>query len=55
MILLDSLNIDKTLTQHEIHLIFYKCEHFQQNVLKIYPFYSTKSHIKIQISKLKNQ
>ena len=54
-ILLDSLNIDKKCTQHEIHLISYKCEHFQQNILKINPFSSTKSHIKIQISKLKNQ
>ena len=32
-----------------------KCEYFQQNILKINPFSSTKSHIKIQISKLKNQ
>ena len=54
-ILLDSLNIDKNLTQYEIHLISYKCEHFQQKILKINQFSSTKSHIKIQISKLKNQ
>ena len=37
----------------------YICEHFQQNILKIYPFSSSKLHkgvnIKIQISKLKNQ
>ena len=36
----------------------YKCEHFQQNILKIYPFSSSKLHkvvnIKIQISLLKN-
>ena len=59
MILQDSLNIDKTLTQHEIYLISYTCEHFQQNVLKIYPFSSSKLHkgvnIKIQISKLNIQ
>ena len=34
IILLDSLNIDINLTQHKIHLISYKCEHFQQNILK---------------------
>ena len=59
MILQDSLNIDKNLTQHEIYLISYKCEHFQQIVMKIYPFSSSKLHkkvnIKTQISKLKNQ
>ena len=59
MILYDSLNIDKNLTQHEIYLISFKCEHYQQNILKIYPFSSSKLHkaviIKIQISKLKNQ
>ena len=59
MILWDSLIINKNLTQHEIHLTSYKCEHFQQNILKIYPFSSLKLHkwvnIKIQISKLKNQ
>ena len=37
----------------------YKCEHFHQNILKIYPFSSPKLHkgvnIKIQISKLKHQ
>ena len=44
---LDSLNIDKNLTHHEIHLILYKREHFQLNILKINPFSSTKSHIKI--------
>ena len=37
----------------------YICEHFQQNILKIYPFSSSKMHkvvnIKIQISLLKNQ
>ena len=37
----------------------YKCEHFQQNILKIYPFSSSKLHkvvnIKIKISELKNQ
>ena len=55
IILLNSLNIDKNLTQHEIHLISYKCEHFQQNILKINPFSTTKSHIKFQTSKLKNQ
>ena len=59
IILLVSLNIDKHLTQHEIVLISYKCEHFQQNILKINRFSSPKSHkgvnIKIQISKLKNQ
>ena len=57
--MLDSLNIDKNFTQHEIYLIPYKCEHFQQNVLKIYPFSSSKLHkgvnIKIQISKLKKK
>ena len=42
--LLDSLNIDKILTQHEIHLISYKYEHIQQNILKINPFPSSKSH-----------
>ena len=35
----------------------YKCEHFQQNILKIYPFSSSKLHkvanIKIQISNSK--
>ena len=59
MILKDSLNIDKNLTQHEIHLTAYKCEHRQQNILKTYCFSSSKLHkgvnIKIQISKLKNQ
>ena len=44
IILLVSLNIDKNRTQHEILLIFYKCEHFQQNILKINPFSSSKSH-----------
>ena len=37
----------------------YKCEHFQQNIPKIYPFSSSKIHkvvnIKIQISQFKNQ
>ena len=37
----------------------YKCEHFQQNIPKIYPFSSSKIHkavnFKIQISYLKNQ
>ena len=57
--MLDSLNIDNKLTQHETHYISYKCEHFQQNILKINPCSSLKSqkgvNIKIQISKLKNQ
>ena len=52
----DSLNIDKNLTQHEIHTISYKFEHFQQNILKTNPFSSSKSHkgvnIKIQTSKV---
>ena len=30
LILWDSLNIDKNLTQHEIHIISYNVEHFQQ-------------------------
>ena len=59
VILLDSLNIDKNPTQHESHLISYKCEYFQLNILKINPCSSSKSHkgvsIKNQILKLKNQ
>ena len=54
IILYDSLNIDKNLTQNKIHVMPYKCEHFQQNVLKIYPFSLSKLNflvnIKIQIS-----
>ena len=42
--MLVSPNIDKNLTQREILLISYKCEHFQQNILKINPFSSSKSH-----------
>ena len=42
-----------------LYLISYKCEHFEQNIQKIYPFSLSKLHkgvnIKIQISKLKNQ
>ena len=50
----DSLNIVKNLTKNKIHVMSYKCEHFQQNIPKIYPFSSSKMHkvvnIKIQIS-----
>ena len=50
----DSLNIVKNLTKNKIHVMSYKCEHFQQNIPKIYPFSSSKIHkavnIKIQIS-----
>ena len=46
-------NIDKNLTKKK-HVMSYKCEHFQQNIPKIYPFSSSKIHkvvnIKIQIS-----
>ena len=56
MILWESLNINKNLTQHKIKLISNKCEHFQHNILKIYTFSSLKLHkgvnIKIQITKL---
>ena len=49
-----SLSIDKNLTKNKIHVISYKCEHFQQNIPEIYPFSSSKIHkvvnIKIQIS-----
>ena len=42
-IFLDSLNIDKNPTQHLIHLISYKCKHFQHNIIKK-TFSSSKSH-----------
>ena len=49
--------IDKNLTKNKIHVMSSKCEHFQQNIPKIYPFSSSKIHkvvnIKIQISYLK--
>ena len=57
IILLDSLNSDKNLTQFEIHLISNKCQQFQQSVLKMNSFSSSMSikgaNIKIQILKLK--
>ena len=34
--------------KHEIHLISYKFEHFQQNCLKIYPFSASKLYPGIQ-------
>ena len=43
----------------KFYLISHRFEHFQQNILKIYPFSSSKLpkgvNSKIQISKLKNQ
>ena len=59
ILFLDSLNIDKKLTQFEIHLISNKCQQFQQRVLKIKSFSSSMSikgaSFEIQILKLKFQ
>ena len=54
IILLDSLNIDKTLSKHKIYLISYKCEFFNNNS-KTKPLYFIKItnkrfNIKIQIT-----
>ena len=54
IILLHSLYIDKNLTQLKLHIIPNKFQEFQQNILKIKPFSSSRSH-KGSISEFKFQ